>query len=65
MVYSICVYLRLIFFYLRFDPQIPHPPVQMTPINAHALGSLGDIAVKFRKLVLDKLSLIRIRRVLE
>ena len=47
------------------NPKISHPPVKMAAVDAHVLGGLADIAVKFRELVQDKFPLVSVGRFLE
>src|SRR5436190_24010801 len=47
------------------DPQRPHPPVQVTAIDAHQFSRARDVAVGFVQLSLNELTMISIARLLE
>src|SRR2546421_8242676 len=47
------------------DPQRPHPPVQMTAIDAHQFSRPRDVAIGFVQLSLNELTMISIARLLK
>ena len=49
----------------RRDTEVAHSAIEMTAVDAHALGGFCDIAVIFGELVLDEFALVRIGRILE